>query len=355
MSLRRVGILLAKEFLYGARSYMFVFSVVGPIVISVVVSLAFGTWLSNAPEMGIVDQGDSRMVTLFEELDAVTSTEYASVDALKSDVAAGRLDAGIVLPPGFDEDVIAGEDVAVPAYVWGESPAKNRTIISVAISDLVRELSGREAPVNIDSITLGGEAELSWSQRLLPMLVLMAMFLGGLMLPATSLATEKEKNTLVALAVTPVSLGDIFLAKGLLGFILSIFMGVLILILNQAFGHQPALLVLVLALGAVMAAELGMLLGAYINDFATLFTVWKTGGIILFAPIFVFLFPQIPQWVGNIFPTYYILQPIFEITQYGGGWVDIAVNTLVLVAIDVVLMGIILLILRRRQYTIAAA
>jgi ABC-2 type transport system permease protein len=184
------------------------------------------------------------------------------------------------------------------------------------------------------------------------MVVLISIFLGGLMLPATSLATEKEKRTLPALAVTPTSLGDIFLAKGLLGLILSMFMGVLILVLNQAFGSQPLLLVLILAFGAVMAAELGMILGAYIKDFATLFTIWKTAGIILFAPVFVFLFPQIPEWVGKIFPTYYILQPIVEVSQLGGVWSDIAGNFFVLVGIDVVLIIILLLILRKRQYAI---
>jgi ABC-2 type transport system permease protein len=172
------------------------------------------------------------------------------------------------------------------------------------------------------------------------------------MLPATSLATEKEKRTLPALAVTPVSLNDIFLAKGLLGFILSVFMGILILILNQAFGSEPLLFTLILVLGAIMAAELGMLLGAFVKDFATLFTIWKTAGIILFAPVFVFLFPEIPEWVGKIFPTYYILQPIVELSQLGGGWSDIATNTFVLIGIDVVIVTALLAVIRKRQYAI---
>jgi len=132
-------------------------------------------------------------------------------------------------------------------------------------------------------------------------------------------------------------------------------MGILILILNQAFGSEPFLLVLILVFGAIMAAELGMLLGAFVKDFATLFTVWKTAGIILFAPVFVFLFPQIPEWVGKIFPTYYILQPIVELSQLGGGWSDIAGNFFILVGIDIVLIVILLAILRRRQYAIISS
>jgi len=352
VSLRRVGILLAKEFLYGSRSYMFIFSVVGPIVISVVISLALGTWLADTPKLGIIDEGDSRLVAMIQELDSIESREYDSVNDMKQAVEDGKVDMGILVPSGFDDYIIEGEPAEIKAYIWGESLAKSRTIIGVTIADMIRGLAGQEAPVEINTITLGEGASIPWSDRLLPLIVLVAIFLGGLMLPATSLATEKEKRTLPALAVTPVSLSDIFLAKGLLGFILSVFMGILILVLNQAFGSEPLLLVLILVFGAIMAAELGMLLGAFVRDFATLFTIWKTAGIILFAPVFVFLFPQIPEWVGKIFPTYYILQPIVELSQLGGGWSDIATNTFILIGIDVAIIIVLLAVIRRRQYAI---
>ena len=352
MSLRRVGLLLAKEFLYGSRSYIFIFSIVGPIVISVVISLALGTWLADTPKMGIVDEGDSQFVAMIQGLDSIESREYGSVNDMKQAVKDGKDHMGIIVPSGFDDYIIQGEPTEIKAYIWGESLAKNRTIIGVTIADTIREIAGQEAPIEIITTIMGEDASIPWSDRLLPFIVLMSIFLGGLMLPATSLATEKEKRTLPALAVTPVSLNDIFLAKGLLGFILSILMGILILILNQAFGSEPLLLTLILVFGAIMAAELGMLLGAFVKDFATLFTVWKTAGIILFAPVFVFLFPEIPEWVGKIFPTYYILQPIVELSQLGGGWSDIANNTFILIGIDVVIVIALLAVIRKRQYAI---
>jgi len=352
VSLRRVGILLAKEFLYGSRSYIFIFSIVGPIVISVVISLALGTWLTDTPKLGIIDEDDSQFVAIVQGLDSIESREYDSVNEMKQEVEDGKVDMGILVPSGFDDYIIEGEPTEIKAYIWGESLAKSRTIIGVTIADTIRELAGQETPVEINTITLGGGVGIPWSDRLLPFIVLMSIFLGGLMLPATSLATEKEKRTLPALAVTPVSLNDIFLAKGLLGFILSIFMGILILILNQAFGSEPLLLTLILVFGAIMAAELGMLLGAFVKDFATLFTIWKTAGIILFAPVFVFLFPQIPEWVGKIFPTYYILQPIVEVSQLGGGWSDIATNTFILIGIDAAIIIVLLAVIRKRQYAI---
>lgn len=210
-------------------------------------------------------------------------------------------------------------------------------------------MAGQEAPVEIEAITLGDEVVIPWNDRLLPLIVLMTVFLGGAMLPATSVINEKEKKTLEALVITPTTMGDVFVAKGLLGIILSLFAGILILILNQAFGAQPWLLVLLLALGAIMAAEVGLICGALIKDITTLFAVWKTGGILLFGPAIIYMFPQIPQWIGRVFPTYYLLQPIVEISQQGGGWPDIATNVFILIGLDIIIFGLVMLTLRRTK------
>ena len=347
MSIRRIGVLLSKEFLYGSKNYIFILAIVGPIVISLVVSLIFGTIFTEKPKLGIVDEGSSQLAIMFQELDTVDGTVYGSAAEMKQEVENGAIDAGIVVPPGLDNSVLQGERTEIKAYIWGESLAKSRAIIGVTIADLIRELAGQEAPVDIDTITLGDEVSIPWSDRMLPLLVLMAVFIGGLMLPATSIANEKDKRTLEALIVTPTSINDIFLSKGILGFILSLFMGIVILILNQAFGSEPLLLTMVLALGAIMAAELGMLLGAFVKDFTTVFAVWKTAGIVLFAPVFIYMFPQIPEWIGRIFPTYYILQPIVEISQLGGGWPDIAVNVFALIGWNLVLLALVIFVIRR--------
>lgn len=346
MSLRRVGILLVKEFFKGPRNFI-IWAIAAPLVISLVVSLVFGTLFSEKPKLGIVDEGSSQLVAMSQELTSVVTREYGTVPEIKQAVESGAVDMGIVLPEGFDGFVIQGEETELTAYIWGESLAKQRTILLVTIANLVRELAGQEAPVEIESITLGDEVGIPWNDRLLPLIVLVAVFFGGIFLPAASLINEKTKKTLEALVVTPTTLGDVFMAKGLLGIIFSLFMGIVILVLNQAFGAEPALLVLVLAFAAIMAAEIGLILGALMRDITSLFTVWKLGGILLFAPAFVYLFPQIPQWIGRIFPTYYFIQPIVQISQQAGAWPDIATSVFILIALDLILVGVLIFTLKR--------
>ncbi len=347
MSFKRVAVLLGKESLHGPRSYIFIFAVVAPIVISLVLILALGTLFSETPRLGIMDEDDSQLVTLAKGLDSIATSEYATVSDLKRAVERGAEDMGIVLPLGFDEAVSRGETVVIDAYIWGESLAKNRAILSATVTTLVREVAGQEVPVEIESVTLGEEEAIPWSDRMLPFIVLMSVFLGGLMLPATSVIEEKQKGTLQALVVTPTSIGDIFTAKGIVGIILSLVMGILILLLNQAFGGEPLLLVAVLALGAVMAVLLGLLCGGLIKDITTLFALWKFAGILLFAPALVYMFPQIPEWVGRLFPTYYVIKPIVEITQQDAGWSEVAGDVFVLIGLNLVLAGILVLATRK--------
>ena len=347
MSLKRVSVLLGKELLQGPKNFILIWVIVAPILISLVFSLVFGTLFTEKPKLGIMDEGHSQLVTMVQELDSVITREYVTVPEMKQAVESGAVDMGIVLSDGFDSAVTRGETVKIEAYIWGESLAKHRAILPVTIADLVRQMGGQEVPVEIESVTLGDEVSIPWSDRLLPLLVLMAVFLGGLMLPSTSIIDEKQKKTLGALVITPTTIGDVFVAKGLVGVVLSLFMGIAILVLNQAFGTQPLLLVLVLLLGAVMAVEFGLLAGALIKDVTTLFAIWKFGGILLFGPAIVYMFPQIPEWVGRIFPTYYVIQPIVEISQRGGGWPDIATNVFILIGLDLILIGVVMFTTRK--------
>ena len=353
MSLKRVGVLLRREFLQGPKSFIFILAVVAPIVISLVLLLIFGTLFAEKPNLGIVDEGDSQLVTMAGELTSITTIEYDTVSELKQAVESGALDIGIVLPEDFDDSVTQGEEIEITAYVWGESLAQNRIILGVTIINLVRDLAGQEAPVEIAATNLGDEVSIPWADRILPLIVLMAVFIGGVFIPATSVVNEKEKKTIEALVVTPTTIGDVIVSKGILGIILSLFMGIVILALNQAFGAEPALLVLVMTLGAIMAAEIGLLLGVLMKDTTSLFAIAKFGGILLYAPAIIYLFPQIPEWVGMLFPTYYFIEPIVDISLWGAGWPEIATNVFILIGLDLALIvGVILVLRRTKQYAV---
>ncbi|MEW6033613.1 MAG: ABC transporter permease [Chloroflexota bacterium] len=313
MNIGRVFTLLGKELLHGPRGFILTMTIAAPLLITLVVNLALGNLFSDTAQLAVFDEGSSQLVPLLEEAGQVYIKEYDSAEALRGAVSRGAADFGIVLPADFDSAITSGNKVAITTYIWGESLAKNRTIVATTLLELTHQLSPQPEPIILESVTLGDGETIPWSRRLLPFTVMMAIFLGGLMLPATSLIEEKQKHTLEALAVTPASLSDIFIAKGMVGAVLSLVMGIIILLINQAWGSSPFLLLLVLALGAVMAAEVGLILGTLIKDMNTLFAVWKFGGLLLFGPAIVYMFPELPQWLSYVFPTYYVIGPIMDI------------------------------------------
>lgn len=347
MSVRRVAILLGKDFKYGSKGFIFIMAIVAPILISLVLNLVFGTFFSQTAKLGINDQGNSRLVDLVSASDSVQTRTYASADDLKRAVEVGAVDMGVSLPDNFDEDALSGNSIVLPAYVWGESLAKNRGILLASINSAVRQLAGQEVPVQIETITLGDAQSVPWSDRLLPFVLLYAVTIGGMMVPASLIVDEKQKRTLTALAITPTTLGDILAAKGLMGVILAMVMSIVILLMNQAFGVQTGLLMIVLGLGAVLAALFGLVLGALVKDINTLFATMKGIGILLYAPVFIYMFPQIPQWIGNIFPTYYIIQPVVEISQRGGTWSDIVFEVSILAGLIVLMLVVVAFSTRR--------
>lgn len=351
MNVTRVGVLLGKELLQGPKSFIFIWALVAPVIISLVVSLAFGTLFNEKPTLGIADQGDSSLASMARDLDSIVTKEFATVPEIVQAAENGAIDMGLLLPAGFDRAMSNGTAAPITAYVWGESLAKHRVILGVALAELLRASTGVESPVEIESVTVGGGASVPWKDRLFPIIVLFAVLISGIMLSATSLVNEKEKRTLEALIVTPTSMAEVFAAKGLLGAILSLSMGIVILFLNQAFGAQGALMVIVIGLGAIMAAEFGLILGALTRDFTTLFAIWKMVGILFFAPGIVHLFPEIPEWAGRMFPTYYIVQPVIDMSQRGAGWAEVAIDVLVLAALDVLLVAVLAMVIaRKRQF-----
>lgn len=355
MNLRRVGILFGKEILQGPKNFIFIMALVVPIVITLLVSLVFGTYFSDQSRLGVVDQGSSQFAALAQENQAIRVRTYSSVEELEDATARGAVDIGIFLPEAFYQQVLAADLVKIRVYVWGESQLQHRIILGSALVHLMRQIAGQEVPVEIVQTVLGEGANIPWEKRLLPLMVLMTIMMAGTMVPATALVTEKAKRTLTALAASPATLLEVFAAKGLLGALLSILTGVLILFLNRAFGGEPLLLLGVLSLGAVFSAAIGVLLGALVKDINTLFAVIKGMGIFLYAPGFVYLFPDIPQWIGRLFPTYYILQPVLEISQNNAGLLEIAPELAILVGLIAVTFVVLARLAVRTGEAVAAA
>jgi ABC-2 type transport system permease protein len=346
MNLKRVWILIKAEIFHGPKDVILVMSVAIPILLALFANLAFGNIFTDRASLGIYDEGHSQIPIVLNSVGSISLKMYENEADIKAATASGTIDMGIVLPADFDNTLVFG-NVKLKSYIWGESLAKNRAIIPIALADAVREVKGTVLPVKIDTVSLGDESNLPWNDRLLPLVVLLAIFFGGMMIPASSLINEKSRHTLEALSVSPATVGDIFIAKGIIGAVLATFMGTLTLIISGNLNSSFLALILVLGLGAIMAAEIGLLAGAIIKDINTLFAFWKFGGLLLFGPAIVFMFPQMPQWIGYFFPTFYVIKPVVDLSVNSLGFSSIILNLVILAIIVIIIAMVVSTVVRR--------
>ena len=353
MSIRRTWVVFSRDVLMGPRTMMVFWLFIFPLLITFVVRIVFGDLIDPSPRLGIVDFGSSSIPAAVMALDEIEVTMLDSEEILRDQVEANDLDGGLVLQRGFDDAVRAGQFPELQMFMGGESLASTRIVLAVAAVDLIRGLAGEPAPVEVITEYVGDAPAVPIEERLVPMLVLLAVALAGIFLPATMLIQEKIQHTADAVLSTPVQVGDFFVAKGTLGFILSFGVGILTLLINGGFTTYVAGNLAVIAVGALMSVPVGLILGGAIKDLQTMFTIWKSGGAILFAPAVLFLFPSVPDWIPRIFPTYYFLGPLYEMTVNAASLGEVYIDLIIGVAISVALIILVAPVAKRMEMTLA--
>lgn len=347
MSARAASRILVKDLRLGPRSPIFLFVLALPVLMTLVIQLVFGGLFAPRPRLGIVDLGSSGVTARALETEGIEVTVIDDEEALRAMVEANDLDAGLVLPEGFDEAVRAGAKPPLEFFVGGESLASSRVILAVTTIELVRRVEGRPSPVEV-SVEAASEAEsFSISERLVPLLVFYALLIAAVFLTAFSLAEERERRTLTALLVTPVGPAEVLAAKALLGFGVAVLMSLLTLALNGSLKGDAGALVLSLAVAALVLTEVGLVFGTAARDSKGLFTLMKSTGILFMAPVFFYLFPGWPQWIAKLFPTYWVIDPVVGVTIRGESVADIAWTLVVAVVLGAVLLPVIALASRR--------
>jgi ABC-2 type transport system permease protein len=354
VNLARVASILRKDIGAGPRSPVFLWTLVMPVAMTLLVQGVFGSLFEREPRLGIVDAGTSELAAALERAPGIAVRRIADAAELTRQVAAHDLDGGLVLVAGFDDALRSGARPPLELYVAGESLASDRVILTVTTLDLVREVEGRVPPVDVEIVSSGEASTLTIAQRLVPLLVLMALLVAGLFVTSFGLVEERERGTLAAILVTPTSLTEVLAAKAALGLTLAMLMALVTLALNGALALGQVALLLALLVGAVMAVEIGLVYGTLARDTKSLYTLVKSLNLILVGPVVFYLFPEWPQWIARVFPTYYFLDPLFEITTRGAGLREVGGDLLVGALICAALVPVVVTLARRVEAKTAA-
>lgn len=354
MSLSRMFKVLVKDVRMSPRSGSFYMALAMPVLMTLLIQGVFGSLFDPDPRLGVLDYGDSELTAAVQELDGLEVSLFEDEDLMLDLVESNDLDGAIVLPASFDAELRAGDRPEMGFYLGGESLANNRLVLSVTAIDLIREVEGAESPITVVENVLGEEEAIPLSDRLTSFVVFYALIIGALYVPAMSLVEEREQGTLSAILVSPVKLTEIIWAKGLFGIALGAVLTVVTLALNGAWEAMSTGLVLAVILGAVISMLIGLIYAALSKDANQLFTFVKGFGVFLMAPVAWHIWPDLPQWIAKLFPTYWFINPIYELSVLGKDLGDVGVDLAIGAGVAVALGVIASLLAKRMQFKIAA-
>lgn len=170
----------------------------------------------------------------------------------------------------------------------------------------------------------------------------------GVMLVPTLIVEERERKTLDALLLSPLSYSDFAIGKAIVGVVYSVVSSALILLVQGGLSGDIFLMAMLIILGSLSLSFFGVLVGTLVENLHVLNS---------YGSIFVFLL-TLPALIGMLgsnpiiqylqfLPTFPLVDGIVKIVS---GQNQIALPSLLLLCIhNILILGAVILSLKRRQ------
>lgn len=362
----RLRTLLLKELIQFSRDPVIIGMILYFYTICVVICAYSLTFDIERLPMTIVDHDHSRLSRAFSEKFRV-SEALSVLDPPVSESAAeawlkqGRVQLVLVIPPRFQRDLLTGREVPLQMLLDGAN-SNTADFARGYVAQIVRLFEHETLPPQLLGRDVIRPTIHFWynpSQSFAPFMVLSMIAANALMVamihPAAGFVREKEVGTIQQLMVTPVTIGELFVAKTLptLGIgLISVFPSMLI---AAAFdvplrGSLSLFLVLTaifllsaIALGVAVATVAKTLQQALLLAFFGLFPLMFLSGSLV--PIESM--PEILQRLSLISPLRYYMDVILGIFLKGAGLRELWPQAIALSFIGTVLFSGSLLVFRR--------
>lgn len=347
MSLHRILVLMGRDLSTCPRSPIILWLFAMPLLITFFIQVVFTNLFDSEPVLGIYTSQESVIADSLIACDGIRVISAEETE-LAEMVENGAVDAGLILRDSFEDSVRSGARPELQYLISPEGSPAGSAVLLLLVLDELRSLENRKTPLEINVISSDEEKDLPLSERIVPSMVLIVMIICGIFIPAFMLVDEREKGTLAAVLVTPVTTGEALLSKGLLGFCLAMPITVFTLVLNGLSGFDMIALLVCFAVGTAVCNCIGLIYGTVARSAKSLYTMVKSLNIILVAPAMFYIFPGWPGWVAKLFPTYWFMDPAYRVIMHNAHLPDV-LGSLAVASATVILLGFVVVILGRRM------
>ena len=348
MNLRAIGALISKDFSLFFKNRFFALMTALGIVFYLAIYFLMPSSVDETLVIGLYAPVMPPAFELTEE-EGLEFQMAESEAALKEAVIEGEYLAGIALPADIMDRFASGQKPRVNVYFASSVPEELKDGVVVLIEELAYQETGLGFEASEPEI-LGPDMmgmQIPPRDRMRPLFAIFIMLfeIFGL---AVLISEEVERRTIQALLVTPMTLKDLFAAKGAVGMTLAFGQAVLFMGIVGGMSQQPLIILATLLLGGVLVTGVGFLLAALGKDMMSVMGWFVIALVILVIPSFGVVFPGTVSGWAKVIPSYYLVDTVHRVSNFGAGWGDIGYNLLILLGFAVALVWIGIIALRRK-------
>ena len=351
MNWRSIGALVHKDLTLFFRNRFISVITVLALVMFALIYFVMPSSVDETLEIGLYAPVVPPALELMQQTDGgLEIAEAESEETLKEGVTEGEYIAGLVFPADIMEKFELGQPPDIKVYFASDMPNEIRGVVDTLVTEMAYLQTGQTLNIDWQAEILGRDmagAQIPQRDRmrsLFAVFILMTETFGL----AALISEEVEHRTAWALLVTPMSVKDLFTAKGILGTLLAFSQAVLLLAVVGGMNAQPLIILIALLLGAVLVTGVAFLMASLGKDFLSV-TAWGVPVMIILAiPAIGVMIPgALSGWIKAI-PSYYLTDTIYQVSNFGAGWSDVWRNLLILVGINAAIVAIGIWALRRK-------
>lgn len=149
-------------------------------------------------------------------------------------------------------------------------------------------------PVFMSFMVIGLMNEPGVEMMLLPSWILFAQVMVGLMIIAPGFIEEKEQKTLDALLISPLTFGEVIVAKCSVIFLFSILSQVFVYVLNRGVSFDIIKLLPFMVAGGILFIQVGLVIGLLLDSSKSSAAVSSIVMVVLF--VTSSFYQQLPEW-----------------------------------------------------------
>ena len=349
MNWRIIGTLIAKDFSLFFRKKLFAALTIFGLIIYIVLYFVMPNSVSETLKIGlyapVVPPVFNQLPNEGLEIDIVSSEE-----ALKEAVIDGKYVAGISLPADIMEKFNSKQKPTINLYFTPDVPDEAKDAVVLMIQELAYMQTGQPLSIELSGEILGPDTigqPIPPRDRLRPLLAVFILMVEMLGL-ANLISEEVERGTIQALLVTPMSVKELFIAKGITGTGIAFVQAVLFMVLVGGMNQQPLIVLITLLLGAVLVTGIAFIIGSLSKDFMSVLGWGILAFILMILPSFIVMFPGvITGWV-KVIPSYFLVDTVHRAANFASGWSDLWSNLLILAGFCLAITWIGIMVLRRK-------